>query len=107
MFLFGLLFCFFSKITLMNHFRQQAPCDKKYLGALKKFRFRTECKFYSASDKSNLKNKKMIYEKFLGFNLNLVKAGIFIGVIDIVTIILDIILDVDVYVGSKLWNLKL
>lgn len=39
----------------------------------------------------------MLYETFCGFNVNLITAGIVIGVLDIVSLLYDMILEIGVY----------
>lgn len=51
---------------------------------------------------TKVKTQNMLFENFCGINVNLVKAGVFVGVLDIFSIILEIYDDYSYYFECKL-----
>lgn len=43
----------------------------------------------------------MLYEDFCGFNLNLIKAGVVIGIVDILSSVYEIAAEFKIYVGCE------
>lgn len=43
----------------------------------------------------------MLYETFCGINVNLIKAGVAVGIVEILAIIVDVIDDIEFYSEGK------